>query len=151
MKRDYCWSTAHLSLSFSVYLLCIFISARTILRPGNSIGLYLVVISLRPSVFLSLTSVCLSGVDENNRSRTAMKYVIGLLSVAVSLSRSLIWLGTIAEWDEESTKDPIYVCMSILVCICIHVGIHLESFTCTSTSGLLCLHLCVCVYLSFYS
>lgn len=127
------------SLFVLFHLLCIFISAQTILWPGNSIRLYLVVISLRPSVFLSLTSVCLSGVDENNRGSTAMKYVIGLLSVAISSSRSLISSGTIGEWDEENTKDSH---LSIHVCICMHVGIHLESFACTSTSGLVC----VCVF-----
>lgn len=151
MKLDFCWSAAHLSFSVHPFpsFLCIFISARTILRPGN---FYHAIFSpaLALSFFLSLfLSVCLWKVDENNRGNTATKYYRTIVCFYLFLQLAyLAGNNTKVGWGEKKSKDLIricvfmYVCRTIHACICMHVGIYLRIFACPHIFGSVCL----CVY-----
>lgn len=77
----YC-SSVFLSFFFSISLLCLFISARTILWPGNFIMLFPPQLAPSLSLFLSLSLVAYR---ESTRTIEAAQpqNIIGLLSVVI--------------------------------------------------------------------
>lgn len=77
MKLDYCWSTAHLPcslFSFSISLVYIYLSENNTMAWKFYLATFSPQLALSSCLSLSLNSVCLSRVDENNRGSTATKY-----------------------------------------------------------------------------